>query len=314
MKQAYLITAHNKFEQLEYLIRCLDNINHDIYIFIDKKSDISTAVENNLINSAKYSKVYFTERIPVYWGSPSLIYAELILFEEAFKKNKYSYYHLLSGVDLPLQSSEYIYNFFENNPNKIFITNVDDDIYYRNKIYRRIKYKHLFPNISERSFKSSVLKILIRKYRRIEEVIQKIIGIDYRKKYKIGNGYASNWLSLDDDTVEILIKDIPNIKKIYKNTLITDELFIPIFLKKNNLEYKIYHQNKWNGLKGEFQGNLRYINWWDGSPHTWTDSKEDIAQLDYAIETGHLFSRKFDLERYPKLKDYIDKRTKLTKS
>ncbi|MBF0713650.1 glycosyl transferase [Gemella sp. GH3] len=305
MKQAYLIIAHNKFEQLKYLIECLDNINNDIYIFVDKKSNISEDVKGKIKNTPKFSNLYFTKRIPVYWGTHSQIDAELILFEESFEKNKYSYYHLLSGVDLPLQNSKYIYKFFDNNPNKIFITNVADNIYYENKIYRRIKYKHLFPNLSERRFNSSLLQFFIRKYRRLEEVIQKICNVDYRKKYNIGNGYASNWLSLDEETVDLLVKDISNIKKIYKNTLITDELFIPIFIKKHNLEYKIYHKEKWNGFKGEFQGNLRYINWWDGSPHTWTDSKEDINQLEYAIETGHLFSRKFDLEKYPKLKEYI---------
>lgn len=36
-KHAYLIIAHNKFEQLAFLVSLLDYKYHDIYILIDKK-------------------------------------------------------------------------------------------------------------------------------------------------------------------------------------------------------------------------------------------------------------------------------------
>ena len=34
-------------------------------------------------------------------------------------------------------------------------------------------------------------------------------------------------------------------------------------------------------------------------------SKKDIEQLKYGKEQGHLFSRKFDLEKYPEMKERI---------
>lgn len=37
MKQAYIIIAHNKFEQLEFLISLLDYKQHDIFVIIDSK-------------------------------------------------------------------------------------------------------------------------------------------------------------------------------------------------------------------------------------------------------------------------------------
>ena len=51
------------------------------------------------------------------------------------------------------------------------------------------------------------------------------------------------------------------------------------------------------------QGNLRYINWWTGSPRTWTS--EDRAELREASERGYLFSRKFDERADSDIIDYV---------
>ena len=41
MKQAYLIIAHNKVEQLKFLLSLLDYEKHDIFILFDKKAKIN---------------------------------------------------------------------------------------------------------------------------------------------------------------------------------------------------------------------------------------------------------------------------------
>ena len=38
MRHAFLIIAHNNWEQLKKMVQLLDAENHDIYIHIDKKS------------------------------------------------------------------------------------------------------------------------------------------------------------------------------------------------------------------------------------------------------------------------------------
>ena len=43
----------------------------------------------------------------------------------------------------------------------------------------------------------------------------------------------------------------------------------------------MYSLEPTNDQPTDFQGNLRYINWWNGSPYTWTDSEKDIEQLKY---------------------------------
>ena len=103
-KHAYLILAHNNFYNLEKLLKLLDDKRNDIYIHIDKK------VKNFPFNYFKQlcltAKIYYTRRINVRWGHQSLVLAELTLFNAAYKKGPYHYYHLISGADLPLKTQQ----------------------------------------------------------------------------------------------------------------------------------------------------------------------------------------------------------------
>lgn len=49
----------------------------------------------------------------VRWGDISVVDAEFALFDEAYRRGEYSYYHLLSGVDMPLKTQNYIHRFLK---------------------------------------------------------------------------------------------------------------------------------------------------------------------------------------------------------
>lgn len=83
MKQAYLIIAHNKIEQLKFLVSLLDYEQHDIYILFDKKAMITGGEKNQIENLVRKSTVSFTKEIPIYWGDYSLVEAEMELFSTA---------------------------------------------------------------------------------------------------------------------------------------------------------------------------------------------------------------------------------------
>lgn len=305
VKQAYLIIAHNKIEQLKFLVSLLDYEQHDIYILFDKKAQINRELKEELERVVKKSTLYFTKEIPIYWGDYSLVEAELELFTTALKNNDYSMYHLLSGVDLPLDTAENIYNFFDERKDYNFLTMVSDEIFEKNKIYERVSFKYLVPHLSSRSINNKILKKGLNIYRRFEIGLQRILRIDSFKKYNIDLKYASNWCSLNHKAVQVLVKERELIEKVFKQTKVNDELFIPTILEKNDLLKKVYSLNPTNDQPMDFQGNLRYINWWDGSPYTWTDSDKDIEQLKYGKKQGHLFSRKFDIDKYPKMKELV---------
>ena len=307
MKQAYLIIAHNKVEQLKFLLSLLDYEKHDIFILFDKKAKITEKQKNDLRQIVTKSSLFFTKEIPIYWGDYSLVEAEMELFEAATKQEQYSMYHLLSGVDLPLDTAENIYNFFDSRKEYNFLTMVSDELYIRNKVYERVAFKTMFPHLTVRTINNNFLRLVLNVYRKFEVELQRIFKIDCFKKFNLELRYASNWCSLNKNAVDILLEEKKLIASIFKNSKVNDELFIPTILQKHQLLNSVYSIEPTNDKPTDFQGNLRYINWWDGSPHTWTSSSHDIEQLKYGKKLGHLFSRKFDLEKYPEMIELLEK-------
>ena len=305
MKQAYLIIAHNKIEQLKFLLSLLDYEKHDIFILFDKKATITENQKNDLRQIVMKSSLFFTKEIPIYWGDYSQVAAELELFETASKQEQYSMYHLLSGVDLPLDTAENIYNFFDSRKEYNFLTMVSDELYIRNKVYERVAFKTMFPHLTVRTINNNFLRSVLKIYRKFEVELQRIFKVDCFKKFNLELKYASNWCSLNKKAVDILLGEKKLIASIFKNTKVNDELFIPTILQKHQLLDTVYSIEPTNDKPTDFQGNLRYINWWDGIPYTWTDSSDDINQLKHGKALGHKFSRKFDLERNLNLKEEI---------
>lgn len=57
----------------------------------------------NYQHCCKCSKVYSKSVIDVKWGDVSQIATEIFLLKFAMRQQKYEYYHLISGMDLPLK-------------------------------------------------------------------------------------------------------------------------------------------------------------------------------------------------------------------
>ena len=73
-KHAYLIIAHNKFEQLKMLCEMLDFEQNDIYMHID--AHVTDFDADSFRPSLRHSKMKFAERTRVNWGGYSQIQAE----------------------------------------------------------------------------------------------------------------------------------------------------------------------------------------------------------------------------------------------
>ena len=83
----------------------LDDERNDIYLHIDKKVVLGS-LEQDLFRLAKARLFVLEQRLDVRWGDISVVKAELLLLETASMKGPYDYYHLLSGVDLPIKSQD----------------------------------------------------------------------------------------------------------------------------------------------------------------------------------------------------------------
>ncbi|WP_288639336.1 beta-1,6-N-acetylglucosaminyltransferase [uncultured Lentilactobacillus sp.] len=263
-KHAYLIIANNKFEQLGFLLQCLDHPRNDFFILVDKKSSFTDENKKMILSKVSLSNVFFCDRIPIFWGHYTQIKAEMKLFQMAFMQDKYySYFHLLSGVDMPIVPVQNILNFFDQHPNHIFLTmaNMNDDV------YRRVQYKYRWIKYTQRSGCSKTVSMLYKILNKISLSIQTMRKVDYFKSQGVKLGYASNWVSLDRETVQLLIDNTEWIRKTFKYSYLCDELFIPTLLNKYpKFKRKIFYSQHVHDRPDEFQGNLRYINWWGGRP------------------------------------------------
>lgn len=68
MRHAILVIGHGNLNIMKKYMEILDDERFDFYIHIDKKSKDDGRW---LAEVSKKSKVFFTERIPVYWGHHS---------------------------------------------------------------------------------------------------------------------------------------------------------------------------------------------------------------------------------------------------
>lgn len=232
MKHAYLIIAHHEFEVLEKLIQSLDDVRNDIYIHFDKKlSRFPTCI-------VRYADLYIVEeRIDIRWGHISQIKAEYVLFEAAYSHGGYSYYHLLSGVHLPLKSQDYIHRFFEKLKNKEVLAYVPNNKYQTDLKMRRYNFfmkNFMHKNYWVRRLNQFLWRICIR--------IQKELRI-YRNKRRMYTN-AANWVSITSNCVAYLLQIKKDVLRKYHFTLCGDEFFIPSEIGNSHLKDNILYDNR----------------------------------------------------------------------
>lgn len=289
-KHAYLVIAHNEFYILERLLKLIDDKRNDIYLHIDKK--VKDFDFNYFKNIVKKSNIYFTPRLNVSWGKDTQIKCELLLLKEATKK-KYDYYHLISGVDLPLKNQDFIHDFFGNCGNKDFVHfcyhhEVNDHI------IERVKYHHLFlKNIRS----SNKCKLFIsQKLHSIFLRIQKLFNYSRIKNNKDGFYYGANWFSITDELARYVVSKEKFILKAFKNTICADELFLQTIIHDSKFYKNLYMYEDDNYLQ-----IMRFIDWNRGQPYTFTEEDYNIL-----MKSNMLFARKFST-RDKECKKLVDK-------
>lgn len=278
-RHAYLIIAHNNWYILSKLVSLLDNSRNDIYIHIDKNSYPSSYLEQSIKNQVKEAKVLFIESRPVSWGGYSLIDVTLRLMATATEEYHYSYYHLLSGSDLPLKDQYQIHEFFDANQGSEFIHFGKKE--WIDIIQSRMKYYWIFQEYVGNS--KRIDKIAIRFLNRMCVLFQKIIGINRLVNLQVSGG--SEWFSITDESARFLLSKRDFIERHFKYCICADESFVQTIIINSDLKKKVYNFNSHN----DKDCTLRYIQWENGKPHVL--KMEDYDQL---INSGCIYARKFD--------------------
>ena len=273
---AYLILAHKNWNQLQKLIELLDDKRNDIFIHIDKKSSF-TEVDRAIIEKASLSsKVIFINRIPVIWGDFSVVEAEMQLLKAAIKGN-YQYYHLLSGMDLPLRTQDEIHAFFENCNGKNFIHYCDEE--WTRKTSMRVQFYWMLQKMC--GVKRE--KFWLFKLQRVLVELQKMVGINRCKDYNPKTG--SQWWSITDELARCLCENKEIIPRWFSWTFCADEWVVQSLASQFGYEDSYYS----NIPVDTKESTMRLIDWKRGSPYVFR-----LPDYDELINTECLFARKFD--------------------
>jgi hypothetical protein len=289
-RHAYLILAHNQPRLLQVLIDMSDDERNDIFIHIDAKADM-----NQFSNiRAEKSGLYYTERKKVYWGDFSVSKTELFLLETAHRNGPYLYYHILSGVDLPLKNQDYIHHLMDDLYRGREFVGIAKQDKFHEKFKNRVRYYHLFSKHFRNHQRIGNYLSVMRKY---AIALQKKNGI--RRNGDVVLGFGPQWMSITDDLCQFILARKREIIKRYHHTFIADESFVQTIVYDSPFYERIYD------VGDEYRSCGRLIDWEKGPtyPHIWTN--QDWEEL---TTSDRLFARKFsedDMDFIYRLKEHV---------
>lgn len=280
-RHAYCIIAHNEIEILKVLVSLIDDPRNDIFVFVDKHVMVTPFKAISL----KYSKCFFMEnRHKIYWGGISLTNAEIKILEFAYQKGKYSYYHLISGVDLPIKSQDYIHNLFDVQNDKMEYIGISGG---------KSKELFLIPRTSYYyPFQKYINPEKSRKFGRvIAHMQQKMLKFQHKfhvkRSYSMDLKMGPNWFSVTSDFVDYILSHKKILLKEFGNVCISDEIAIHTLFWNSPFRNKIYDLNH------DYHSCLRKIDFNRGNPYEWK-----IDDMEELMNSDCIFARKFSKEHF----------------
>ena len=215
------------------------------------------------------------QRIDARWGDFSLVEVEYLLFEAAFSQDNYSYYHLLSGVDLAIRSQDDIHHYCEQHAGTEFIGFAQQAS--SQELHWRSQHYFLFA----KDFHSTSL--WKRGLRAAFVYLQDLVHYR-RSKWEVKKG--AQWCSVTCDFVRYLLAHRVEIYKAFHHTYCPDELFIQTLCWNSPFKERI------NINQDEFEGCKRYIPWKDG--HLLPITVDDVELM---MQSDKWFARKFSSQQ-----------------
>ena len=278
LHHAFLIMTHGNFALLKRFLTFFDSENIDFFIHVDAHVKAFDFEEFRTI--PKQSSVTFVDRIRISWGDYSIVKCEMMLLKAA-AKGHYDYYHLLSGVDVPVKTRVYIEHYFDADSTINYIN------FQRTEITKehldRVKYFYPFQRFNIRNKK---VRNLLRK---ATVAPQKLLRINRTKAFPTGYVFqkGTQWFSITDALAQYLVNLDESVLNRFRATLCPDEVFLHSIVMNSPFKDTLPP----HAFNGEHSNCLRYIDWKRGNPYVFQD--DDFDELTHTPENC-LFARKFD--------------------
>ena len=286
-RHAYLILAHKNFGQLRKLVELLDDPRNDIYIHIDRKARFDPAGWDKVCSRSLLT--FISPRISVNWGGVSIMRAELALLKAATGTFEYDYYHLLSGMDLPIKDQDTIHSFFDAHSGTEFINYWN----FKKTTASRFHYYTIFPEGAGR-FHTNLINNIFKG-------LQMAVG--YRINKDVDFRFASQWFSITDSLARYTISREDWLEKVFRHTNTCDEIFLATLVWGSPFRERLYVKEPVEEHIVN-ESNMRFIDWTRGESirHPWTFRTGD---WDLLMSVPHFWARKFDENVDPDIIDRI---------
>lgn len=226
----------------------------------------------------------------VTWGGDSQISCEMLLPRQAIPFNC-DYYHLLSGVDLPLHSMDYIDSFFIAHRGQEFLSLEEEVADSVSRVMReRISLYHPLQNLLGRRF---------FKVTNGCNALQRALHINrLRSHQNLVLGKGANWFSITDDFAKYVVENWHQWASVFSSSFCGDEFFLQTMILNSPFAERVYHYDA--KTRTSPSSYMRLIDWKRGTPYVFrtTDYKE-------LSTSPMLFARKFDERVDPEIINMI---------
>lgn len=274
-KQALLVQCHNKPEQINEIIDHLPEEIFDIYIHVDKKSNIISDIVH------KTNVFFVKKRIDVRWGRFSQVEATMSLINEIMDPLAYSYCHLISGNDFIIKPVEWLLKTFKENGEKQYIESnlLDGTSSWSWGGLDRVQC--FYPQWMIQRPANKLMKIIRVTYREFIMTTK----IFKRRNMPVEKFYGgSSWWSLTGEMVNWIKEYVRTDLQYYsffKHGVCVDEVFFSTLVRYSPYKDKI-ENNHMRFMKWNEPGNI------SGGPAIL--KKSDISDM---LKSPYAFARKF---------------------
>lgn len=277
-RHAYLILAHKNFGQLRKLIELLDDPRNDIFVHVDAKA--KNFRQECLDGATRHSRLtVLPQRFKVNWGGVSIMRSELALLKKATSESEYAYYHLLSGMDMPIKTQDEIHAFFNEHKGYEFINLWE----FKKSTRSRFRYYTIFPE-GEGKFCTRIINHIFKG-------LQMAVGFKINRN--IDFRFGSQWFSITDSLARYVVEKENWLEKVFRHTSTCDEIFLPTLVAGSPFSNRLYVPAAVKNQKEVNMANMRFIDWTRGESvrHPWVFRAGDMTLLE---SVPHLWARKFD--------------------
>ncbi len=205
--------------------------------------------------------------------------SELALLKKATSESEYAYYHLLSGMDMPIKTQDEIHAFFNEHKGYEFINLWE----FKKSTRSRFRYFTIFPE-GEGKFRTRIINHIFKG-------LQMAVG--FRINRNIDFRFGSQWFSITDSLARYVVEKENWLEKVFRHTSTCDEIFLPTLVAESPFSNRLYVPAAVKNQKEVNMANMRFIDWTRGESvrHPWVFRAGDMSLLE---SVPHLWARKFD--------------------